>query len=108
MNFSGMQPARDLQQDPLWREDDLGAPVPDSPDACSMALPLWRHVVGYEEGDPGTLAQLRCGYPRFRFHPVVAELITEASRRFAAAGEFAYVFPSHGAAERCRGTCLKS
>ncbi len=101
MNDTGIQSANDLRRAPLWHASDLGAPVPDSPDACSVALPLWRHVVGYEEGDPATLAQLRAGYPRFRFHPVVADLMAEAGRRFAAKKEVAYVFPSRGAAARC-------
>lgn len=66
-----------------------------------MALPLWRHVVGYEERDPTTMGKLRCGYPRFYVHPVVAEFMSEARRQLASPGEIAYVFPSRATAALC-------
>uniref|UniRef100_M4BCT0 Cystathionine gamma-synthase n=2 Tax=Hyaloperonospora arabidopsidis (strain Emoy2) TaxID=559515 RepID=M4BCT0_HYAAE len=37
-------------------------------------MPKWSHVVDYEEGKPGVLNALSCGYPRFFRHPLVVEL----------------------------------
>ena len=42
----------DLLTRPLWREEHLGLPLPDSPHAISVALPRWEDVVGYEEQRP--------------------------------------------------------
>lgn len=92
---------RDLLHDPLCREADLGGPIPDSPDACSTALPFWAHAIGYEEQDPAVLDRLQAGYPRFRFHPVVAELMADANRRYGSADTEAFVFPSRATAEEC-------
>ena len=91
----------DLQCNPLWREDDLGKPLPDSVHAVSVSMPLWRHVIGYEEGDADVLAALRCGYPRFFCHPLIQRLFQQASGRFAEDGETTFVFSSRGAAARC-------
>ena len=41
---------RDLSAKPAWQDKDLGLPLPDSPHACSVCLPTWAAVVGYEEG----------------------------------------------------------
>ncbi|MBP8130420.1 MAG: PLP-dependent transferase [Candidatus Hydrogenedentes bacterium] len=92
---------RNLHQDPLWRKEDLGKPIPDAVHATSMALPLWRHVVGYEEKDPAVLNALACGYPRFVFHPYVKQLFDDCLSRFGRAGEIALAFPSRRVAERC-------
>lgn len=90
-----------LLREPLWRDEDLGRPIPDSPHACSVALPRWRQVVGYEEEDPAILERLACGYPRFFWNQIVARLFTESRIRFANPGEDCLVFPSERAAERC-------
>lgn len=95
------RPIRDLRRDPLWREADLGAPIPDSPDACSTALPLWAHAIGYEEQDPAVIDRLQAGYPRFRFHPDVAALMADANRRFGSEATESLVFPSLRTAEEC-------
>ena len=60
-----------LLQSPLWQEADLGAPLPDSVHAVSVALPRWADVVGYEEKNPAVMSRLRGGYPRFVIHPLV-------------------------------------
>jgi cystathionine gamma-synthase len=60
-----------LLQAPLWQAADLGAPLPDSVHAVSVALPRWEDVVGYEEKTPAVMARLRGGYPRFVIHPLV-------------------------------------
>lgn len=98
---AGDSRVRDLVQNPAWREEDLGLPIPDSPHACSVALPLWEHVVGYEEEDPALLSRLQSGYPRFFWNPAVDRLFARCREQFAADGEGCFVFPSERAAERC-------
>ncbi|MBK9138876.1 MAG: PLP-dependent transferase [Verrucomicrobia bacterium] len=67
-------PARDLLTQPVWRGDELGLALPESPHAVSVALPRWQDVVGYEEKRPEVLDRLQSGYPRFVIHPLVREL----------------------------------
>ena len=43
---------RDLFQQPVWKGEELGQPIPASAHAVSVALPRWQDVVGYEEKDP--------------------------------------------------------
>ncbi|MCB1094497.1 MAG: PLP-dependent transferase [Verrucomicrobiae bacterium] len=93
---------RDLDAYPLWQAEDLGKPVPDDPHAVSVALPLWQHVVGYEEGDPAVIETFQAGYPRFFCHPKVEALFAAARDQFARAGDDVLVFPTEGAADRCR------
>ncbi len=92
---------RDLLTDPAWRPEDLGAPLPDSRHAVSVAIPAWQDVVDYEEGHPRIAAAFRCGYPRFFLHPRVQELFTAAEKKWAKPGECALVFPTTAAAQRC-------
>lgn len=93
---------RDLLNDPAWRPEDLGVPLPDDPHAVSVAMPLWEHVVGYEEGDPAVIERLQCGYPRFLVHPIVQRLFEQAEGELTRAGERLILLPSPAAAERCR------
>jgi len=53
----------------------LGAPLPFDDHACSVSLPTWCSVVGYEEGEESVVSALKCGYPRFVFHPYVVQLM---------------------------------
>ncbi|MCF6311459.1 MAG: PLP-dependent transferase [Verrucomicrobiales bacterium] len=92
---------RNLLTDPMSRPQDLGGPIPDSHHAVSVALPLWQHVIGYEEQDPQVIEQLQCGYPRFFLHPDVVKLNALAATRFAKQDEGCVVFPSPAAAQRC-------
>ena len=91
---------RDLLKDPLWQSEDLGKPIPDSEHAVSVALPLWEHVVGYEEKVPKVLDAMWCGYPRFVIHPYVADLNTVCEHQFAKPGERSVCFPTRRAAGR--------
>lgn len=93
--------ARDLLTDPLWRAEDMGQPVPDTPHAVSVALPTWEQVVGYEECDPAVLGAMQTGYPRFFVNRIVRELNALAAEEFADAGEVAVIFPSEVSARRC-------
>jgi cystathionine gamma-synthase len=66
--------ARDLLQNPVWRAEELGQPMPESLHAISMALPRWQDVVAYEEKDAEVSSRLEIGYPRFVIHPLVKDL----------------------------------
>ena len=87
---------RNLFQDPVWKGEELGAPIPASPHAVSVALPRWRDVVGYEEKDTTVINALKSGYPRFFVHAEVQEL----ARRIAD-GKPCLPFPSSRAARLC-------
>jgi len=93
---------RNLLTDPLWRSEDLGKSIPDSPDAVSVALPTWDQVVGYEEGREDIVQALSSGYPRFCVRPSVQALFDVCVSRFGHAGEIGFAFPSEAVALRCR------
>ncbi len=99
---------RDLLTDPCWQGRDLGHPLPDSLHAVSVALPRWSDVVAYEENDPRCRSQLRAVYPRFGFHPLVADL---ANRVLAQAqcpdGFQAWPYPTKAAAQAALNHCRR-
>jgi cystathionine gamma-synthase len=64
-------------------------------------MPLWDHVIGYEERRPDVMERLACGYPRFLIHPEVQALFRRATDELAEPGETAFVFPARRTAERC-------
>jgi len=90
-----------LLTQPLWQADSLGSPLPDDDFGVSVSLPLWQHVIGYEEGDQAVVSQFRSGYPRFFLPPAIAKLFENVEREVAAAGERCLVFPRRVHAERC-------
>jgi cystathionine gamma-synthase len=91
----------DLLLHPLWQADSLGSPLPDCEYGVSVSLPLWQHVIGYEEKDPAVVSRFRSGYPRFCCPPAISELFDTAQKRHAKKGELALVFPRLIHAERC-------
>ena len=91
---------RDLTANPAWQEKDLGLPLPDSPHACSVCLPTWNAVVGYEEGRPKVLKRMRVGYPRFFKHPNVERLFDNARAEVAAENEDVIVLPTRASVQR--------
>jgi len=91
----------DLLRHPLWQADTLGTPLPDDDFGVSVSLPLWRHVIGYEEKDPDVVSKFRSGYPRFCCPPAIARLFEAAAGELAAAGERCLVFPRVSHARRC-------
>lgn len=93
----------DLLAAPRWRPEDLGAPLPDSPHAITVAMPRWEDVVGYEEKRPETMARLRCGYPRFLVHPLV-----RAVAEVLAPGRPCLPFPSPRVAEQAAAFVCQS
>jgi len=93
---------RDLTVQPAWQEEDLGIPLPDSPHACSVCLPTWKSVLGYEEGRDKVVRKMRIGYPRFFRHPLVKRLTALAAEEIAGEGEEVLVFPSKISAQRAQ------
>jgi len=93
---------RDLRSYPAWQEEDLGIPIPDSPHACSVCLPTWKAVLGYEEARDKVVRRMRIGYPRFFRHPLVDRLTAMAAAEIAADGEEVFVFPTKLAAQRAQ------
>jgi len=80
--------------------EDVGLPIGDSEHSVSVALPLWRHVVEYEEQNPATVSRMRCGYPRFFIHPWVARAHAQLREQFCGPKEAAIALSSSGAARR--------
>lgn len=90
-----------LTEHPLWRPEDLGRPIPDTPHAVSVCLPTWDDVIAYEEGHERVVKSMQLGYPRFVRHPLVQKLFDTCAERFAKPGEVAVAFPSLHVAECC-------
>lgn len=91
----------DLGLEPLWQEHSLGVPLPPTAEGISVSLPLWKHVIGYEEGDPEIISKFRSGYPRFCCPPVISSVFEQARKECGRPDEEALVFPSQATAERC-------
>ncbi|WP_227021433.1 PLP-dependent transferase [Oceaniferula marina] len=91
-----------MKTEPAWNVDDLGMPLPISQHACSVCLPTWDAVLGYEEGRDKVINRMRCGYPRFFVHPSVARLFAEAKDAVASPGSQVVVFPTRDAAQRAQ------
>lgn len=91
----------------------IGEPLPvDSNHACSVSLPSWASVVGYEEGTPEVVHAMKCGYPRFVYHPYVRQLM-ELSLKLHGSGkngcdEDCLVLPSASAAKSCHDYLVKA
>ncbi len=90
----------DVLKDPFWRAQTLGRPLPDLPHACTVSLPTWSSVVGYEEGREKILRKLETGYPRFFIHPLVRRLFARATKEIAETGKKVVLFPHREAAQR--------
>jgi cystathionine gamma-synthase len=91
---------RDLAANPAWQEQDLGLPLPDSAHACSVCLPTWDAIVGYEEGREKVLKRMRAGYPRFFKHPTVERLFDNAKAEVAGENEEVLVLPTRASVHR--------
>ena len=90
-----------LLDQPKWRPDDLGAPLPASAHANSVCLPEWRDVVDYEEKSPRVIERLQAGYPRFVVPVQCSQFFDVCRTRFARDGERCHVYPSERSASRC-------
>lgn len=91
---------RDLSANPAWQDQDLGLPLPDSAHACSVCLPTWEAILGYEEGREKILKRLRAGYPRFFKHPTVERLFDNAKAEVASESEEVLVLPTRASVQR--------
>ncbi len=92
---------RNLLTEPLCEAQDLGKPISDSTHAVSVCLPLWEHVVGYEENDPAVVEAMWCGYPRFVMHPQLKELHQQLLADHGETDEKCLSFCDLAAAQRC-------
>lgn len=101
-NHYEIEPLRDLVAEPAWESGDLGLPLPDSPHACSVCLPTWDSVIGYEEERDKVLRKLRAGYPRFFLNPHVKALNDAAHESVCQPGERVMVFPTKESAQRAQ------
>ena len=93
---------RNFVTSPAWAIDDLGVPLPDSPHACSVCLPTWNSVVGYEEGRDKIIGRLRAGYPRFFRNSWLGRMTAMAAAEIGGEGEAVYLFPTKGSASRAQ------
>jgi cystathionine gamma-synthase len=82
--------------------EPLGRPLPFDEHACSVSLPTWSSVVGYEEGNPCVTSQLRCGYPRFVYHPYILKLMEYVIQNYGNQEQDCLILPSAEAAARCQ------
>jgi len=89
-------PAADLLNQPAWKAEDLGRPLPKSTHAVSFALPLWDHVTGYEEKTASVADRITTGYPRFVVHPLVVEM----AKQLGGGKPWCLPFPSPRAARQ--------
>jgi cystathionine gamma-synthase len=91
---------RNLSANPAWQEEDLGLPLPDSPHACSVCLPTWDSIIGYEEGREKITKRMQTGYPRFFKHPLVERLFAAAKAEVAGEHEEVIVLPTRASVQR--------
>ncbi|WP_320677337.1 PLP-dependent transferase [Prochlorococcus sp. MIT 1300] len=98
---------RDLLKHPCWSAKDLGAALPDSPHAVSVALPRWNDVVAYEEKDPICTKALKAIYPRFGLNPLVSEVANQAIRLSGFANSTAWPYPDLKTAKKAQLHCQK-
>lgn len=90
-----------LHENMLCRPKNLGAPIPDSPHAVSVCLPLWADVTGYEENDPRVISRMRAGYPRFFFHARINDVRKKLREEHGRSGEDVLPFPDESSAREC-------
>ena len=91
---------RNLSANPAWQEQDLGLPLPDSSHACSVCLPTWDSILGYEEGREKIVKRMRTGYPRFFKHPAVERLFAAAKAEIASEHEEVIVLATRASVQR--------
>jgi cystathionine gamma-synthase len=92
--------------EPKWREKDLGHPIPDNEHACSVCMPLWKHNVGYEEGDESVISLFKTGYPRFFMHPALVQLTARLAKQHGIPVDRALILPAARVADRCAAYVL--
>jgi cystathionine gamma-synthase len=93
---------RMLKSELPYESKPLGSPLPFDEHACSVSLPTWSSVVGYEEGDEAITSAMLCGYPRFVYHPYVLQVAQHFLDTYSEGGEDCLVLPTKEAALRCQ------
>ena len=100
-----VNPSTTSNQDALpSHAEPLGRPLPLDEHACSVSLPTWSSVVGYEEGMPEVTSRMSCGYPRFVYHPYIITLMDYAVEQYGrgTGKDDCLVLPTMAAAKRCQ------
>lgn len=87
---------------PLFTAEPLGRPLPLDEHACSVSLPTWSSVVGYEEGNPAVTSKMSCGYPRFVYHPYLLQLMEYVVEQYGTVHQDCLLLPTAEAAARCQ------
>ena len=84
--------------------EPLGSPLPLDEHACSVSLPTWSSVVGYEEGNLAVTSQMSCGYPRFVYHPYILQLMDHVIEHYGSKDkdQDCLILPTAEAAARCQ------
>lgn len=80
----------------------MGIPVPKTRHACSVCLPTWDAVLGYEKKRAKVMRSLQAGYPRFILHPATERLFRVARESLAENGSRVVVFPTRDSAQRAQ------
>ena len=99
---------RNLLTDPCWSAKDLGEPLPSRPHAVSVALPRWKDIVAYEEKDPACINSLKAIYPRFGFHPFVAELAKKSLAFHGDSHQSSWPYPNIASALSAQKHCHRN
>ncbi len=96
---------RNLLIDPCWSAKDLGEPLPSRPHAVSVALPRWKDVIAYEEKVPSCINSLKAIYPRFGFHPFVAEVARKSLAFHGKPKQSSWPYPNSASALSAQQYC---
>mmetsp|Transcript_29103 Transcript_29103/g.78035 ORF Transcript_29103/g.78035 Transcript_29103/m.78035 type:complete len:123 (-) Transcript_29103:33-401(-) len=93
---------RELRRSSSSVISELGTPIPCDDHACSVSMPLWEHIEGYEEGKKAVHEKLALGYPRFVYHPYVVKVVDLFRSKHGLRDEQdALPFPNKEVADRC-------
>ncbi len=99
---------RNLQTNPCWSAKDLGEPLPSRPHAVSVALPRWADVIAYEENNPACINSLKAIYPRFGFHPFVAEVAQKSLAFHGESNQSSWPYPNIASALSAQRHCHRN
>ena len=99
---------RNLQTDPCWSPKDLGEPLPSRTHAVSVALPRWSDVIAYEEKIPACINSLKAIYPRFGFHPFVAEVAQKSLVFHGESNQSSWPYPNIASALSAQKHCHRN
>tara|TARA_Y100001978_G_scaffold203422_1_gene229172 strand:+ start:1598 stop:3064 length:1467 start_codon:yes stop_codon:yes gene_type:complete len=98
---------RDLIIDPIWKESEIGLPIPDSKHAISVALPTWDDVISYEEKKPECIQLLKSIYPRFGLNPLLKKISDKVIAINDLKNHYAWPYPNYNQALKAKTFCDK-